>query len=208
MESRFGKVKRQHIPYTHVGIVHEKLSTGAGYKLHQAPFVSQIRPIKIERGDLDTRSLTASELTSLRSVLGALLYATITRADVCAGICLAASKICEATVKQLRDINSVLAIAHANPEHGLIFRSLAPPLMVLSISDSSYSTSSTSYAVEGHLVLLMSCADACFKEGTREGHFLDGPCHLLSHGSHKASRISHSTSHAEALAHWTASQHA
>ena len=85
-------MKRQHIPYTHVGIVHEKLSTGAGYKLHQAPFVSQIRPIKIERGDLDTRSLTAAELTSLRSVLGALLYATITRADVCAGICLAASK--------------------------------------------------------------------------------------------------------------------
>ena len=103
-----------------MGIVHETIPSG-GYKLHQAPFGMQIQPIRIPRGEDNTRTLTPYELTALRSVLGALLYATMTRPDLCAGICLVASKICEATIAQQRAINTVLAVAQKHPTFGLVY---------------------------------------------------------------------------------------
>jgi hypothetical protein len=173
--------------------------------MHQAPFVEQISPISIQRGDDNTRKLEDYEVSSLRSLLGALLYSTMTRPDLCAGICLVASKICEATVAQLRAINAVLAQAQRNPSHGLVYQYLPEPHMIMSISDSSYSTSSTSYAVEGTLTCLTTRKDICFQNGTPPSKTLNGHVHILAHGSHKASRISHSTSHTESLACYSAS---
>lgn len=136
------------------------------------------------------------------------ICASPTRADLMADVTLLSSRMNRGTIKDIRDANAAIARAQRNPFRGLIYRKLTPPLVLYSISDSSFATSSTSYAVEGHAVVL---AEKRHVYSDAMGHFpartLDSRVHLLVASSKKAKRISHSTSHAEALAMYNTSIH-
>ena len=126
-----------------------------------------------------------------------------------ADVTLLSSRMNRGTVKDFRDANATISRAQKSPHHGLIFHRFDPPLVLFSISDSSFATSSTSYAVEGHVVLLAELRKVTVgKDDTFSASQLDTPIHLLHAASKKAKRISHSTSHAESLAMYNTAVHA
>ena len=209
IEKRFGSVSRQVLPFQHVGITYERTQTG-GFRLHQEAYCLALRTAEIPRGIPSERTLTPPEVTQLRAILGALLYLVYTRPDIAADVVLLASRVTVATVADLRQANAVVRKAQANARRGLVFERLTPPLTILSISDASFSTSNTSYAIEGMCVFLCESrfTHAGPRKLTTQASVLNGPCHLLIAGSHKAKRVSHSTSHAESLACYSSLQHA
>jgi hypothetical protein len=85
-----------------------------------------------------------------------------------------------------------------------------PPLRILSISDASFATSKTSYAIEGILNLITE--DTMHNKSIVSGtiavndvaKLMNGSAHCITTSGKKAKRISHSTSHAESLAAHTA----
>ena len=156
------------------------------------------------------RALTPPEVTQLRAILGALLYLVYTRPDIAADVVLLASRVTVATIGDLRQANTIVRKAQSHARRGLVFEPLEPPLVILSISDASFSTSSTSYAIEGMCVLLAESRfhPAGQRKQTVKASVLNGPCCLRIAGSCAAKRVSHSTSHAESLACYSALQHA
>ena len=157
------------------------------------------------RGDND--SLTATELTSFRLVLGALLWLTATRLDLIAEVCILQSMVTKATIGHLKQANQVVrkAQSEVGPGLGLYFRKLRAPFRLACIHDSSAAGSVRQYAQEGIMILLMEdrLRDLVSYEEVmedRQTHLLGGKCHVLwAHGA-KAKRVSYSTSHAETLA--------
>ena len=204
LEKKFGTVSRQTLPFQHVGITYER--SGLGYKLHQKDFCMKLPLITVARGDKSDRDLRPEEVTTLRSSLGGLLYLIYTRPDVSADVVLLGTRVNKSTVEELRTANRIVRRAQQHPDRGFIFLPLRPPLRIVSFSDASFSTSSTSYAVEGVLVLLTSGLSPA--TGVHAGASMNGRAHLLLHSANKAKRISHSTSHAESLAMYSASQSA
>ena len=187
----------QTLPFEHVGVTFER--DKSGLKLHQREFALALKPVSIERGRAPDSPLTPAELTTLRGALGGLLYLTYTRPDLSADVVLLQSKITKATIAELRQCNTVVRRAHQNAGRGLFFPKLHPPLCLMAIADASFSTKSTSYAVEGTLTVLRT-APSNLQTGTQSAKAWSGPCHVLAHHSGKAKRVSHSTSHAETLA--------
>ena len=198
LEKRFGALTVAKTPFVHVGITVERMSDG-GYRLHQAAFAKAIKLLEVKRGRPAEEPLSPAEVTLLRGALGGLLYLTYTRPDISAEVVLLQTKINVATVAELRQCNATIKRAHSGSSLGLVFPKLVPPLTLLAISDASFSTSSTSYAVEGSVVVLRQAIPEEDHASEKPGSFLSGPCHLLYHHSQKAKRVSHSTSHAESL---------
>ena len=187
----------QTLPFMHVGITYERIDDGI--KLHQKEFALALKPVKIERSRNPDSPLDAAETTSLRGALGGLLYLTYTRPDLSADVVLLQSRVTKATIADLRQANSIIRRAQQHSDRGLYFRKLAAPLCLMAIADSSFSTKSTSYAVEGTMSVLKSAPEVLTPD-TKSAKVWAGQCHLLCHHSGKAKRISHSTSHAESLA--------
>ncbi|CAE7259286.1 unnamed protein product [Symbiodinium sp. KB8] len=203
---KFGKVTRQRLPFTHCGVLYSK--TPEGLLMSQDDFCEKLRTAPIDAGCKDDDPLTASELTTFRSLLGGLLWLTATRLDLVSDVCLLQSQVTKARISHLKQANNVVKRARA--EHGqklgLHFRKLHPPLRLCCVHDSSAAGNVRNYAQEGILVLL--CEDkihrysrdneVVIEDGST--HQLGGRAHILwAHGA-KAKRISYSTSHAETLA--------
>ena len=204
VEARFGKVARQQLPFDHVGLTFARTydhKGQAGLHIHQAGFCKALKPEPITRGDNNDRALTPQETTKLRGLIGALLYLCFTRADIMADVTLLSSRMNRGTIKDMREANATINRSQKYPHNGLIFRKLKPPLVLYSISDASFASASTSYAVEGHCVCLAEQRTIhAYKDGMFTSKALDSQVHLLLASSKKAKRVSHSTSHAEALA--------
>ena len=87
--------------------------------------------------------------------------------------------------------------------NGLHFRRLQFPLRICSIADCGHATKKSCYPYEGKLVLIME--DKTDQINTEEWlesqhrHLLEGYGHPIYFSARKATRISHSTSHAETL---------
>ena len=205
---KFKKVSRQQLPFEHCGARYERLPDG--FRMVQSEFCEKVKPAKIAEGRKDEDKLNGEEVTSYRSILGALLWLTATRLDLIADVSHLASHITIAEIKHLCQANQVLVKAQ-NKDYkdlGLYFRKLNPErgLRLACFHDSSSHTKDKAYAHEGVLIMLMEdnvtprheeydveCSDdMAVKHG--------GKAHILwSHGA-KAKRISYSTSHAETLA--------
>ena len=202
LEKRFGEVTRQQVPFVHIGVHYDLMTfrTGRGFHMHQSSFCSAITTAEVPKGVGNSDKLTAQGLSQFRAVLGALLYLCVTRADIAIDIVLLASRTTIATYADLRAANALVKRAQRTPKRGLLFPPLQGPLVLLAISDASFSTSSTSYAVEGTAVVLRSTQGLPTSHGSFDASALTGPCHLLLAQAKKAKRVSHSTSHAESLA--------
>lgn len=110
----FGKVTRQVLPFAHCGALYEQIEDG--YKVSQKEFCKKIKPVEVPK-KLDQQQLTAEEVTSFRSALGALLWLTSTRLDLIADVS-------AAQIKHLHMVNAVVKKAQLkqNVDLGLYYR--------------------------------------------------------------------------------------
>ena len=104
--------------------------------------------------------------------------------------------------------NSVVSRAKRYAQNcGLYFPQLELPLKQLAVHDSSHATKDSVYAQEGVLILLMhdgqleyvSSDSPLFKKVLNSKDQMNGFCHIIVFISHKAKRVSSSTSKAETL---------
>ena len=142
----------------------------------------------------------------MRAALGALLYLCLTRIDILADVVLLQTKICCATVGELKQANAIIRRARQFSNRGILYKRIAPPSRTLCISDASFATKKTSYAIEGQIILVTTSPNAIkLNPGSNDIEnkslraFFTGAAHVLHCSSRKAKRISHSTSHAESL---------
>ena len=83
IESKVGTVKQQWDNFTHTGVIHEK--TKEGIKCHQDGYISSLTGMDTHGWNEmnDETEVTGSVAASYLSVLGAVAWTVITRADVC-----------------------------------------------------------------------------------------------------------------------------
>eukprot|EP00971_Amphidinium_carterae_P114418 2267140-Amphidinium_carterae.1 len=196
LTARFGKLAEHGMPMTHVGVRHTRLKDGA-IKLDQEEFLESITPIKMEKGRSTNTDAecTKEEIAELRALVGSLLYLTITRMDIMADLSTLQSAVSEAKVEHLLLGNRVLNRAKRDKDRGLVFKPLSYPLKIQVITDASFATKRTAYALLGVLVMITS--ESCDAKAPR------GTAHIIHGSGGRAKRISHSTSHAESLAMYT-----
>eukprot|EP00435_Cladocopium_sp_Y103_P076100 s59_g76.t1 len=204
---RFNKITRQKLPFVHCGCYYERLP--GGYRVSQTDFSKKLEKVKIpEKGD--NEKLTPAETSSLRSILGALLWVTATRLDVVADVSILQSRVTVAEVRDLKYANQVVDKVKEYQDVGLHYRFLkAKNLRLVCIHDASSASQGRHYAQEGFLICLTE--DKFYGENLNyETIFNDGDgpdgvdchggvMHVLHASGTKAKRVSYSTSHAETL---------
>ena len=206
LESRFGKLKRSKPPFTFIGVVHD-LVTKDHLHLHQRPYLDKLRPIEISKARLrnPTSELTDSELFEFRSLLCSLLWLTLTREDIMADVVMLQQHMQSATINELKSCNRILQKAKQHSQlNGLHFHKITPPFRLIAIGDCGHVTGTSLYAQEGKLVRLMHDPGNIrqLPEWTNTAQIStewDGHAHSMYGTSRKATRVSHSTSHGEAL---------
>ena len=205
LEKRFGKLKRQTMPYTHAGLQLEQLNPNI-LLLHQDHFTSKLQLIVIDkqRLQLPTSPCTPEETTSFRSAVCGALWACQTRVDELCAVTALQTYLKTPCVQQMIDANALIRrLRRPNEKIGIFFRRIYPPFRTLTVSDASPSNKSSNFATEGIITLL--CEDRLPTIATDNNDYLDeqqvqlmsGHCHILQASSNKAKRVSHSTSHAE-----------
>jgi len=206
LEDRFGEMKRQTLPFSHVGLTIERVPTGLF--VHQSEFCKSLQPFKLtaERARQVTERCTPQETTALRSGLGGLMYLAQTRPDIAVELVTMMTIVNEATVNDIKQMNTLINRAKHTPDRGLMIMKVQSPYRLLVISDASHASSKTVYAKEGQITLLTSDESASrlpsrpsILTGDQLHDLLCGPTQLLFYSSKKSARVSHSTSHAESL---------
>ena len=201
MVKKFKKVSRQVLPFEHCGAEYSK--TKQGYCISQKAFVDRMKP-----ADIPSRSeesdLTPDEVTSFRSILGALLWLTSTRLDLIAEVSFLQSKVTSAKVRDLKQANVVLKKAKEYKDLGIHYKQFKTDQQrLVCIHDASAASKGRNYAQEGVLVCMMDdnfvnqkASEWCSDE---EALLHGGVAHVIyAHGC-KAKRVSYSTSHGETL---------
>ena len=203
MVDRFGKLTRQTLPFNHCGCRYSKI--GDTFKVDQQEYVSMLKPADINDND-DERALTPAETTILRSLIGGLMWATVTRLDLLAALSQIQSVMNKAQVKHIKEANKLIRLARQHKDAATYYRPLnAKAYRIVCIHDASAASSTKNYAQEGVLVFLMRddvnlaqehivCSDDFVYSR------LSGAAQLLHAQSTKAKRVSYSTSHGETLA--------
>ena len=209
LEATFGKMSVQKLPMDHVGISYEAIVQGTtpGVLMHQSKFCLQLTNIPIDpaRSKKPEIDCTPAEQSLLRGSLGGLLFLCSTRSDLIADVIGLQTHICSPKILHLKAANTLTTRAKLTPRRGLVFLKLTPPLRILSISDASFATSKTSYAIEGILNLITedTMTDSSIVSGTLTADvvkkLMNGKAHCITTSGKKSKRISHSTSHAESL---------
>lgn len=195
LDDRFGKLKRQFLPYTHAGI--EQVAIGRNcIRLHQDDFCSKLQtaPIGAHRNPSD--ELDAKDKTTFRSLACSCLWACqVTSLQ---------QALSAPTVEHLMSINTVIKRlkSPAREKFGIWFSRLSPPYRVITVSDASPANKKSNYATEGLVSGLAE--DRLHACDTDKNDFLNqelvpllsGKTHLQGSNT-KSKRVSHSTSHAE-----------
>ena len=108
-------------------------------------------------------------------------------------------------VEHFKMVNALLSRTLANRiMNGLHFHCLPFPLRLVSVADCGHATKKSCYPYEGKLVLVMSdtvarAGDTEWISASSSRTLLSGYAHPIFFSARKATRISHSTSHAETL---------
>ena len=148
LEARFGKVKRQQLPFTHCGLLYSRLGDG-GMSLDQEAYVKAMQPITIPKERLvdHTSPLDKFEHKSFRSLVCAMLWTLQTRLDRAADITILQQHIQSPTIGDSIAANKLLKQLQSNAsEIKLYDRPFSGPYRILAVSDASHATKLTSYA--------------------------------------------------------------
>ena len=197
MQEKFGRLTRQKLPFNHCGCKYEKISNGI--RVDQQQYVNMLKTVPIDKEDSQDRKLNATETSALRSILGALMWTGITGPDLAAEISDIQSVFNRAKV-------AVVDKAKKDGNAAIYLKKLpAGRLRLVCIHGASAKSSTTNYAQEGVIILLMNdkLYDAkehivCTDDQVRD--LLCGTAQLLYVQSNGAKRVSYSTSHGETLA--------
>lgn len=205
IETRFGKVKRNTLPFTYLGIEHVRFGPQHLF-LHQEPYLLKLKPMEIlpHRRKADKSSpLDQTEHHAFRSLLCSILWLCLTRVDLVADVVQLQQEMVHPLLQHALEVNAVLAKALRDRKvNGLHFSNLTMPLKIVGIGDAGQASKRSLYAQEGKLVLLMSDSQEVAEHewlSASQAKALEGVGHPLFHSGKKATRVSHSTSHAEAL---------
>ena len=202
---KYKKVTRQTLPFTHCGCEYEQ--TGDGYLIRQKDFARKLEKAEVPKRD-DSSRLTPEEVTTYRSILGALLWITATRLDVIADVSILQSRVTVAEIKDLKLANDTVDKVKEFSDLGLHYRFFRTQhTRLVCVHDASAATKTRHYAQEGILIYLAE--DFWYDDMFEHEHTCEtiedeakhnGMMHLLfAHGA-KAKRVSYSTSHGETLA--------
>ncbi|CAE7229802.1 RE1, partial [Symbiodinium sp. CCMP2456] len=204
MLEKFGKLTRQSLPFMHCGCRYSRLPDG--YKVDQADYVKMLKPVTLDTNDKDERDLLPHETTALRSVIGGLMWTSLTRPDVLAELSTLQSVMNKAKVQHLRLANALIERAKQDVDAAVYYRALpSANYRIVCIHDASAATATKNYAQEGVLVFLMADTVKIAEEhivatDAFAKYKLSGRAQLLHMQSNKAKRVSYSTSHGETLA--------
>jgi len=214
LESRFGKTKRETMPFVHLGVKHQLLPSGSLF-LDQEEYVRKIPRVAIDmsRSKLpDSTPLNPTEHHAFRSLLCSMLWVTVTRIDMCFEVIYLQSSMVTPTMGDLKAANALLAKSVRNAHlNGLHFPRIQFPVRLNAIHDASHATKKSSYAYEGLVILLMHDAGP-YTPGPKgflpadQGYKWAGYGQPIVHSSRKSKRVSNSTSHGETLSAINAAQ--
>ena len=203
MVKKFGKLTRQTLPFTHCGCVYSKYSDG--YRIDQSKYVKLLKRPVIEKDQEDEKPLSPSQISQLRSVVGGLMWACVTRPGLMAELAVLRSVVTKANGVHLRQAKALVKRAQDDVEACLIYRPLPRRhLRIFCIHDASAASSTKNYAQEGVVILLVADNVNIPKEhyvvdnGFAKNQ-LSGRAQVVYASSNKAKRVSYSTSHGETL---------
>ena len=204
LETRFGALKCNQMPFQHNGMRYRRLTSGAIIVDQEAHF-QQIKAVPDDASIPDDFALASAEQTPFRGLLCQMLYDCQTRIDALCECVQLQSFNNSATRLQLRSANALLKrsqkISKDEEFFGLIFQKLRAPLRAVGVGDASHATKHTVYAQEAKLVLIMSdVAPRLQPDGEvhlEDVRSLGGAAHPVVGVSSKSGRVSYSTSHAE-----------
>ena len=206
LDRKFGKVKRSTLPFVYLGITHEQC--GSGLFLHQRQYLDKIPAAQLDsdsRSTQPTSSLSTTEHRSFRSLVCSLLWVCQTRPDICHGVVRLQTEMVTPRVEHLIAANALLKKAKQNTiNNGLHYQPLDLPIRIACVSDCGHASKKSVYPFEGKFVFIM--ADHLPRQQSNEQWYKDhsaasfgGTAHIIYFSAKRASRISHSTSHAETL---------
>ena len=148
MLAKFGKLTRQTLPFVHCGCQYTRVKDG--FKVDQSEYVMMLQPAPIKPDDDMDRNLIASEITVLRSLIGGLMWTSITRPDVLAELSTLQSVMNKAKVCHLKMANDLIARAKTDKEAAIYYRALQPTrYRIVVIHDASAATSTKNYRRKG-----------------------------------------------------------
>ena len=148
MLAKFGKLTRQTLPFVHCGCQYTRIKDG--FKVDQSEYVMMLQPAPIKPDDDMDRNLIASEITVLRSLIGGLMWTSITRPDVLAELSTLQSVMNKAKVCHLKMANDLIARAKTDKEAAIYYRALQPTrYRIVVIHDASAATSTKNYRRKG-----------------------------------------------------------
>lgn len=195
------------MPFTYLGVVHEQLSEWH-IVLHQQPYLDKLKAAVSDReiGKCsDGEPLTPSEHKEFRSLLCSLLWICQTRLDLAHDVVALQSEMVTPKVEHFCATNSLRKRAVQNARYnGLHFAHFGWPIRIVSIADCVHATSKSCYPFEGKFVFIMAdrMSHGYGAEWLSAGEsrwIFEGRAHPLYFSARKATRVSHSTSHAETL---------
>ena len=209
LSGRFGKISVQQPPFNHCGSRYNKI--GSSFSIDHQEFIDNMKVMDFkDLGDDQSRPLTPAETSTLRSILGGLLWITATRLDLVADVGVLQSRVTKATVQDLHLANAIVKKAKMAQYRGvgIVYKHFptTSPWRLVAVHDASSASKGKAYSQEGIMILLMqdnlnfnSQVHSITGLEVSEEHF-GGAAHILfAHGA-KAKRISYSTSHSETLA--------
>ena len=202
LEERFGTVKRQTLPFTHVGIQHELVAPGV-LRLSQNEHLDNISPAPVPEYAKEDEALSKVSQHDFVSLLSAMLWDCQCRMDCMSEVVQLQAFNKQATISHLLEANKLLSKGKRNsPMMGLYYRRLKMPLRVVDVTDAGHASKKSSYAQEGLMTLLMEDKPLTIDFKSDEVKNIDdigGAAHLLAGHGRRSKRVSHSTSHAETL---------
>ena len=110
---KFGKVKRQVLPFVNVGMEYSRTEIG-GIALTQVNYADALKPLSLLSGEgspselnLD-KALTPAGIARLRGGIGAVLFLCLTRWDLLCDVVLLQTQVKNATGQALKDCNAII----------------------------------------------------------------------------------------------------
>ena len=151
----------------HIGMLY-KLIKGSGIHLHQEPYCLALAPIVYDKILDPAKECDAQHQYLLMVYLGASLHLCLIRWDLIIDIVLIQQHVRKPNYEHLHLTNFVMKRAKSNPRRDLKFLTLKPPLRLLDVSNASYATKKTSYAIEELLNLLTTETTLKLRPGSKE----------------------------------------
>ena len=173
-----------------------KPSSNGGHVLDQTAYMKKVKPIAYDKKRDLTESLSESEMTQLRGLLGSLQWpATQSSPHLQGSTSILSGQVTRATLQTVADSNRLLKFAKDNSDVGLCYEHLGSlnQLRVLCFFDAAFATRSDGSSQAGYIILMIN------KE-LLQHNGPEGAYHVLDWRSLKTPRVARSSLGAEAQA--------